>query len=474
MTRTALALTLALIASGVSVNGQSLFFGPESVSYDAANERYLVSSSGDGTIIAVDHNKNATLWFSGLVHSMGNEIAGNRLYVSSADFNTYIDSVVGINLTTKAVEWRITVPTPQNLDGITWDGGNYLYIVDTYGRIIKADIALQTYENFVTGLGQFIQDVVYDGARNRLLVACYYGSNSVLAVDLTTRGVTTAMQYPPTTLDGICRGYGGNFFLSSHSAGGRVFMWDGEYGSPGLSVIGSLDEPAGSCYNFVDDELAIARYGAGSMAYINFSDPDGDGIPWLRDKCPEAYDPEQSDSDGDGIGDACDLCTDYDYDGYGDPGFPASTCQIDNCPGLANPDQNDQDGDGVGDGCDNCRLVNNPTQLDSNGDCPALPYTTDPKCGDACLGCCVGRVGDANGDGEYPDEVTLGDIMLMVDVKFISGGCSSIPCLAEADVNQDGGNFPNCDDHVTLGDIMTLVDFLFITGPDVATLPACL
>jgi hypothetical protein len=88
--------------------------------------------------------------------------------------------------------------------------------------------------------------------------------------------------------------------------------------------------------------------------------------------------------------------------------------------------------------------------------------------------CCVGRVGDANGEGDYPDEVTLGDIMLMVDVKFISGDCTKLACLEEADVNQDGGVNPTCEDHVTLGDIMTLVDFLFITGPDVAVLANCL
>jgi hypothetical protein len=86
-------------------------------------------------------------------------------------------------------------------------------------------------------------------------------------------------------------------------------------------------------------------------------------------------------------------------------------------------------------------------------------------------GCCVDRVGDANGEGEYPDEVTLSDIMLMVDVKFISGDCSKFPCLAEADVNQDGGDDPDCENHVTLSDIMTLVDFLFISGE---ALPHCL
>jgi len=88
--------------------------------------------------------------------------------------------------------------------------------------------------------------------------------------------------------------------------------------------------------------------------------------------------------------------------------------------------------------------------------------------------CCVGRVGDANGSHEPTDEITLGDIMLMVDVKFITGDCSKLPCIAEADVTQDGGATPTCEDNVTLGDIMTLVDFLFITGPETAILPDCL
>jgi len=81
----------------------------------------------------------------------------------------------------------------------------------------------------------------------------------------------------------------------------------------------------------------------------------------------------------------------------------------------------------------------------------------------ACT-CCIGRVGDVDREGEFPDEVTLGDIMLLVDVKFISGDCGKLPCIAEADVNQDGGTNPTCEDHVTLGDIMTLVDFLFISN----------
>ncbi len=81
-------------------------------------------------------------------------------------------------------------------------------------------------------------------------------------------------------------------------------------------------------------------------------------------------------------------------------------------------------------------------------------------------GCCVGRVGDANGLGG--EEPTIGDISVMIDAKFITGTCAGIiVCLDEADVNQSGPpNAAECD-HVTIGDISILIDYLFITGPSV-------
>lgn len=82
------------------------------------------------------------------------------------------------------------------------------------------------------------------------------------------------------------------------------------------------------------------------------TDPDVDGIGAACDNCPLAYNPDQADLDNDGIGDACDPCVDPDNDGYGNPGYPATTCQIDNCPGDYNPDQLDSDHDGMGDACE--------------------------------------------------------------------------------------------------------------------------
>ncbi len=81
-------------------------------------------------------------------------------------------------------------------------------------------------------------------------------------------------------------------------------------------------------------------------------------------------------------------------------------------------------------------------------------------------GCCVGQVGDVNGEGG--DAPTIGDISRLIDHLFISG--VELTCLQEADVNQSGGASPTNED-ITIGDISMLIDHLFVSG---VTLPSCL
>jgi len=88
--------------------------------------------------------------------------------------------------------------------------------------------------------------------------------------------------------------------------------------------------------------------------------------------------------------------------------------------------------------------------------------------------CCEGRVGDANGLGTYPQEVTISDIQTLVTAKFIVGTCDGlVSCIAEGDVNQSGETNPTCND-ITISDIQTLVNHLFIAGPANAPLNNCL
>ena len=91
---------------------------------------------------------------------------------------------------------------------------------------------------------------------------------------------------------------------------------------PGTVAAGTFDDPV--------------LPGAGRRVSFCEADPDGDGVPTMRDVCTYWPDPDQADTDGDGVGDECDPCPETP---------PASEWR---------PGHWDDDHDGLADGCDPC------------------------------------------------------------------------------------------------------------------------
>lgn len=109
----------------------------------------------------------------------------------------------------------------------------------------------------------------------------------------------------------------------------------------------------------------------------------------------------------------------------------------------------DVDQDQICDHKDNCPETYNPDQADADSDGE----------GDAC--CCVGVVGNTNGDPE--EQVDVSDLMYMVNRLFLLTNGDSY-CPAEWNINGDPGGT------VDISDITSMVAHLFTTF---APLPSC-
>lgn len=104
-------------------------------------------------------------------------------------------------------------------------------------------------------------------------------------------------------------------------------------------------------------------------AFTVAADADQDGVPDSIDNCPNVANPSQADTDGNGIGDACDP---------------------------------DIDGDDVANASDNCPMVANADQKNTNAGNTALNLPGADAAGDACKD-------DIAGDGYTNDQhVALG------------------------------------------------------------------
>jgi len=206
---------------------------------------------------------------------------------------------------------------------------------------------------------------------------------------------------------------------------------------------------------------------------VTLNDPDGDGLPNWADNCPDDYNPDQADTDGDGIGDSCDVCTDTDGDGFGDPGFPANTCDLDNCPDKYNSDQTDADGDDFGDSCDVCTDTDGdgfgdpgfPTNTCDLDNCPDK-YNSDQTdtdsdgLGDSC-DVCTDTDGDGFGDPGFPantcgldncpDEYNPNQAD--TDDDGVGDACC---CTIRGNIDGDGG--------FNIADLIYLVEYLFFGG----------
>ncbi|MCD4747320.1 MAG: T9SS type A sorting domain-containing protein [Bacteroidales bacterium] len=257
-------ITICLMYS-VPLTSQTLNH-PESVCFDAANNRYLVSNYGNGKILETyDMGNSYEIFAEGLNECLGIHLLEQTLFVSC---NKYIK---GFDLQTGEVIFNMYLPAIAWLDGITSDTSGYLYVVDAGGKIFKVDTENQSYTVFVSsGFPQYLQDVVFDNSNNRLLAVAWAVNAPIHAIDLADSSLYIATQTNLGLFDGITMDQFNNVYVSTHN-GGKIYKFESTLAEPPVEVSGGYQEPAGLYYNQQDNILAVADYGGNIVEFIQIT-----------------------------------------------------------------------------------------------------------------------------------------------------------------------------------------------------------
>jgi hypothetical protein len=255
---------IALIICGLNLSAQT-YNGSESVEFDAANNRYLVSNTGSGQILARAANGTLSVFKSGISPApYGLEILGNTVYACCGG------SIKGFDLTTGNEVFTINLGA-QFLNGITSDGMSSLFATDFSGKkLFRIRPAANAFNLMAQNLVQSPNGIVYDLANNRL-VFVNWGANAPIKefsfADSTVSTITT------TTL-GNCDGLAWNgldtWYISAWT-GQKIVKFDRDFANAPVNVQTGMSSPADIYYNQLSDTLAVPNSGNNTVVFIGFA-----------------------------------------------------------------------------------------------------------------------------------------------------------------------------------------------------------
>ncbi len=255
---------------------------PESIVYDKAYKRYLISNKGGNTIVQLDsENTLENFVSSGLDSPKGLLIVGDTLISVN---NT---SIKGFRLSDANPIMNIPISGSIFMNDVAYNGKGTLYLSDSEKDVIyRLKITDRTYSTLISS-GINPNGLFYDEKTNSLLI-CSSGENAkIQSYNFSDSTLETRVITKFSNLDGLAKDNCGNIYVSSWGEG-AVYVFDslllkpptvvsiGHNGPADISI--NPDEQILAVPNFNSNSISLLRLGAQPAVQMNYITPINNSI----------------------------------------------------------------------------------------------------------------------------------------------------------------------------------------------------
>lgn len=253
------------LASGILLTATTFaqtFNSPESVEYDAANNRWFAGQNGSGVILVHSPGSGTLLPFATGCTSgpHGLEVMGSDLFACDGG------RIRGFDLTTGAQTYNINLGATF-LNGLTSDGSTYLFATDYSAKKIYRICPSTGTFNVMCTIIKSPNGIYYDGPNNRLVYVTWGSNAPVQAMSLADSSYATILATTMGNCDGITRDAAGYWYVTAWT-GNQLWRIDPTFSNAPVSVMTGLSSPADIDINSANDSIGIPNSGtANNVVY---------------------------------------------------------------------------------------------------------------------------------------------------------------------------------------------------------------
>lgn len=240
---------------------------PESLDYDAAGDRYLVSNRGAGQILARAANGTLSVFTDDPASPAGLEIVGAHVFVADGA------RIRGYRLADAVREVDYPIPGAAFLNGLASDGGTRLWTSDFSGQRLHevdlSNLSAITHTTPIASTGFTPNGLWWDRGAQRLLIVSWGSNARVFGWQPGQTAATLLVQTASANFDGVVQDCDGAVYVSSWGAA-AILRTSAPLTAQSVFTVfaGSQSNPADIAYAPGIGEVAVPNAGNSTLAFL--------------------------------------------------------------------------------------------------------------------------------------------------------------------------------------------------------------